>query len=115
MRKQTSTNRVNEEYLMTTCDFNYVLKLIGGRWKSQILFSMARGNNRFSLLKNDMENISDQVLGRQLRTLEEGGLIEKTEIPDTTPNGIKYSFTEKTSTLIPLLREVCYWGQNNKR
>lgn len=115
MRKDTSTNRLNEAYLMNTCDFNYVLKLIGGRWKSQILFSMARGNNRFSTLKNDLENITDQVLGRQLRTLEEDGLIQKSEIPGAKPNGVKYALTEKTDTLIPLLREVCFWGRNNKR
>lgn len=114
MKKLTSTNTINEEYLMTVCDFNYVLKLIGGRWKSYILFSLAKGNNRFSLLKNDIVNISDQVLGRQLKGLEKDELIVKTEIPGTTPSGIIYSFTEKANTLIPLIREVCYWGKNYK-
>lgn len=114
MRKTTSTNSLNEEYLMTVCDFNYVLKLIGGRWKSYILFSLAKGNNRFSLLKSDIANVSDQVLGRQLKKLEKDGLIIKTEIPGTIPNGIMYSFTDKANTLIPLIREVCYWGEKNK-
>lgn len=114
MKKETSTHSINEEYLINSCDFNYVLKIIGGRWKSEILFSMVRGNNRFSMLKNDLENITDQVLGRQLRNLEKDGLITKAGIPNTTPNGIIYSFTEKAATLIPLLRNVCHWAGENK-
>ena len=114
MKKENSTNSLNEKHLLNTCDFNYVLQLIGGRWKSQIIFSIAHHNDRFSLIKNDLQNISDQVLGRQLKALENEGIIEKTEIPETTPKGIKYSFTQKADSLIPLLRELCYWGGQNR-
>ena len=99
---------------MSVCDFNHVLKLIGGRWKSYILFSIANGNNRYSLLKADIENISDQVLSRQLKEMEKDGLIIKTEIPNTIPNGILYSFTEMAESLVPHLRNICYWAMNNK-
>lgn len=112
MRKENSTNAINEEYLMNICDFHYVLQLIGGRWKAQILFSIAQGNNRFSLLKKDLANISDQVLGRQLKSLEKDGLIYKTSIPDSVPSGVEYIFTEKANSLIHPLRELCYWGKD---
>ncbi|WP_104382992.1 helix-turn-helix domain-containing protein [Sphingobacterium sp. HMA12] len=115
MKKENSTNSLNERYLLNTCDFNYVLQLIGGRWKSQIIFSIAHGNNRFSLIKQDLDNISDQVLGRQLRSLEIEGIIEKSEIPFSIPKGIQYNFTEKADSLIPLLRELCQWGGQHKR
>lgn len=114
MKKENSTNSINSQYLLNTCDFNYVLQLISGRWKSQIIFSIAHGNNRFSLIKNDLENISDQVLGRQLKMLEKEGIIEKAEISETIPKGIKYTFTQKADSLIPLLRQLCYWGGQNR-
>ena len=114
MKKINSTNTLNATFLLNICDFNYVLKLIGGRWKSQILFSIAHGNNRFSLIKKEIGNISDQVLGRQLKELEKGGLIQRSMISDVVPTGIEYNFTYKADSLIPLLRELCIWGENNK-
>ena len=112
MRKENSTNAINEEYLMNICDFHYVLQLIGGRWKAQILFAIAQGNNRFSLLKKDLDNISDQVLGRQRRSLEMDGLIIKKPIPNSTPVGFEYIFTDKANSLIHPLRKLCYWGSD---
>jgi DNA-binding HxlR family transcriptional regulator len=112
MRKENSTNAINEEYLMNICDFHYVLQLIGGRWKAQILFAIAQGYNRFSLLKKEMPNISDQVLGRQLKSLEKDDLIYKKPIHNSIPPGVEYIFTDKANSLIHPLRELCHWAED---
>lgn len=111
MRKETSTNVANEQFLFGICELNSAVSIISGRWKSQIIYSISEGNNRFHLLKKELSNISEQVLGRQLKELETHKLIIKKEIPDTIPAGIEYILTNKGQDLIPILKNLCEWGK----
>jgi len=56
-------------------------------------------------------NISDQVLGRQLKELETHAIIVKKVIPDTVPIGVEYILTNKGVDLIPILESLCDWGK----
>ncbi|MDR6488757.1 DNA-binding HxlR family transcriptional regulator [Chryseobacterium vietnamense] len=58
-----------------------------------------------------MPNISEQVLGRQLKELETHKIIIKKDIPDTIPSGIEYILTNKGEDLIPILKSLCEWGK----
>lgn len=111
MRKEQSTNFINEQYLFTACELNTALALISGRWKTQILLSIYHGNNRFNLLYKNLKNISEQVLGRQLKALEKDGIIIKNIIPGTTPTGIEYTLSDNGLKLLPILNELCLWGR----
>jgi len=111
MRKETSTNAINEQFLFQVCELNSALAMISGRWKSQIVYSISIGNNRFHLLKKELPNVSEQVLGRQLKELETHAIIIKKEIPDTVPAGIEYVLTNKGRDLIPILENLCNWGK----
>jgi len=111
MRKENSTNAVNEQFLFQICELNSAVAMISGRWKSQIVYSISQGNNRFHLLKKELPNISEQVLGRQLKELETHAVIFKKEIPETVPVGIKYILTNKGQGLIPILESLCDWGK----
>lgn len=85
--------------------------MIGGRWKSQIVYSISEGNNRFHLLKKELSNISEQVLSRQLKELETHAVLIKREIPDTVPAGIEYILTNKGLELVPILKQLCDWAK----
>lgn len=111
MRKQSSTNSLNEQFLFQICELNSALSMISGRWKSQIVYSVSTGANRFHLLKKELPNISEQVLGRQLKELEVHAIITKNEIPDTVPVGIEYVLTNKGKDLVPILESLCDWGK----
>jgi DNA-binding HxlR family transcriptional regulator len=111
MRKETSTNVANEQFLFGICELNSAVSIISGRWKSQIIYSISEGNNRFHLLKKELPNISEQVLGRQLKELETHKIIIKKEIPDTTPAGIEYVLTNKGQDVVPILKNLCEWGK----
>lgn len=111
MRKKNSTNAVNEQFLFGICELNSAVSIISGRWKSQIIYSISEGNNRFHLLKKELTNISEQVLGRQLKELETHQLIIKKEIPDSIPAGIEYILTNKGKDVVPILRNLCEWGK----
>ncbi len=111
MRKETSTNTANEQFLFGICELNSAVSIISGRWKSQIIYSISEGNNRFHLLKKELPNISEQVLGRQLKELEIHKIIIKKEIPGTIPAGIEYILTNKGKDLVPILKNLCEWGK----
>lgn len=85
--------------------------MISGRWKSQIVYSISQGNNRFNLLLKELPNISETVLGRQLKELETHAILVKREIPDTVPTGIEYILTNKGKDLVPILESLCDWGK----
>ncbi len=86
--------------------------MISGRWKSQIVYSVSRGFNRFHLIKKELPNISEQVLGRQLKELEVHAIIVKKELPQTVPPGIEYVLTNKGKELVPILESLCNWGKS---
>lgn len=111
MRKQQSTNFINEQFLLGVCELNSALSIISGRWKSQIVYSVSEGNNRFNLLKKQLPNISDQVLGRQLKELEKHAILVKKNIPDTVPPGVEYLLTQKGMDVVPILKSLCDWGK----
>lgn len=111
MRKENSTNAINEQFLFQVCELNSGIAIIGGRWKAQIVYSISQGNNRFHLLIKELPNISEQVLGRQLKELEAHAIIIKKGIPDTVPVGIEYVLTSKGLDLVPILESLCNWGK----
>lgn len=111
MRKENSTNAINEQFLFRVCELNSAIAMISGRWKSQIVYSISEGNNRFHLLKRALPNVSEQVLGRQLKELETHAVIVKKEIPETVPVGIQYVLTNKGLDLVPILGNLCNWGK----
>lgn len=112
MRKEQSSNSINEQYLFNACGLNSALSKISGRWKAQILLSIANGHNRFNILHKKIDNISEQVLGRQLKALENDGIIVKKTIPETIPVGVEYSFSDKGKELLPILQALCDWGKH---
>ena len=85
MRKKQSSNYINEQYLFEVCERNSAISMVSGRWKSQIVYYISKGNNRFHLLLQVLPNISETVLARQLKELETHAILVKREIPDTVP------------------------------
>lgn len=111
MRKENSSNSLNKQFLFQVCELNSAMAMISGRWKSQIVYSISQGNNRFHLLKKELPNVSEQVLGRQLKELETHAIIVKQPVPDTVPPGIEYILTGKGRDLVPILKSLCDWGK----
>ena len=111
MRKKESSNHINEQYLFEVCERNSALSMISGRWKSQIIYHISKGNNRFHLLQQVLPHISETVLARQLKELGTHAILVKREIPDTVPTGVKYLLTNKGLDLVPILDSLCKWGK----
>lgn len=82
--------------------------MIAGRWKALIIIHISEGTNRFSLLKAELETISDQALGKQLKELEADKLITKKAI-EAIPIKVEYTLTAKAGALLPILEQLSEW------
>ncbi|MEU6375382.1 helix-turn-helix domain-containing protein [Streptomyces sp. NPDC046909] len=86
------------------------VKIIGGKWKGVILFHLLDGTMRFNELQRQMRGITPRALTRQLRELEEDGLVERTAYPVIPPR-VEYSLTDEALALKPLLLALNEWGE----
>lgn len=92
--------------------FGYTLSLIGGKYKMTVLYALYLNNNpiRYNQLKRMLGNISFKTLTNTLKELEGDQLINRKEYPQVPPK-VEYSLSEKGLSLIPVLDEICYWGE----
>jgi DNA-binding HxlR family transcriptional regulator len=54
--------------------------------------------------------LSDRLLSRRLRELEEAGLVERS-VHEGTPARVSYALTEKGRALVPALTELKDWAR----
>ncbi|MDW5549993.1 helix-turn-helix domain-containing protein [Methanosarcina sp.] len=91
------------------CPVEATLEVIGGKWKPIILWQLRTKKLRFSGLQQSMQGISPKMLTKQLRELEEDGLILREVYPEIPPK-VEYSLTEFGMTVLPVLEALCKWG-----
>lgn len=96
----------NTEY---QCSMELTLELIGGKWKSLILWHLGENILRFSELKKALPRITQKMLTQQLRELEQDGLIRRFVYTQVPPK-VEYSLTDAGRTILPILAAMCQWG-----
>jgi DNA-binding HxlR family transcriptional regulator len=90
--------------------FHAAIELIGRRWTGAILFRLTEGPQRFGELTRAVPGVSDRLLSRRLRELEEEGLVER-EVEAGAPVKVTYSLTEKGEDLGPAIYELKQWAK----
>lgn len=93
--------------------FHYTLSLISGKYKMVILYTLATFEVvRFNEMQRFIGVISYKTLSTSLKELEEDDLIVRTEYPQIPPK-VEYRLSEKGKSLIPILDELCEWGEQH--
>lgn len=113
MRKENSTNALNEKMILDNCGMAYTLKIIGGRWKMAILCRLNHGTMRYGELKKSIEGISERMLIAQLRELEDDKIIERLVYPEVPPR-VEYRLTALGETMRPMLNVMSDWGNMHR-
>ena len=98
---------------LPACPVETTLTLIGDKWKVLILRDLMTGTKRFGELKRTVGGVSQKVLTAQLRDMEAKGLLSRTVYPEVPPR-VEYSLTERGKSLIPILDQMCEWGDENR-
>ncbi|MBK7869501.1 MAG: helix-turn-helix transcriptional regulator [Saprospiraceae bacterium] len=105
------------------CVVELTLNIIGGRWKSMILWHLLEHEIlRFGEIKRlvsegtkeDIKKISKRILSKQLRELEDDGLIIRISHPGKIAK-VEYQITEKGQSLKEILLLSYHWGVQEKR
>jgi len=92
------------------CPLQRAMEMIGGKWKLAILCSLtADGTMRYNDLKRRMNGISNTMLAKSLKEMEDDGLVTRTEYMEV-PIRVEYAITDKAKKLGPILLELAKWA-----
>ncbi|WP_298814320.1 helix-turn-helix domain-containing protein [uncultured Roseibium sp.] len=92
------------------CPTETALGVIGGKWKGMILWCICRKTIRFNELHRMIPSISQRMLTKQLRELEESGIIER-KVYAQVPPKVEYSLSSHGRRLKPILDLLEDWSR----
>ena len=113
--KETSNKKVTimiKSGKKINCPVTASIELIGGKWKTIILYSLLSGTRRFGEIAVRIPDISRKVLTEQLKELESDGLIVREQYKEIPPR-VEYSLTDLGKSLSSVFRELEIWGTEN--
>ncbi|MFN7116648.1 MAG: winged helix-turn-helix transcriptional regulator [Saprospiraceae bacterium] len=87
---------------------------IGGKWKMPILWRLRERTWRYGEMRKSLEKssggITHQMLTKQLRELEEDGLISRKVYAEVPPK-VEYTITDKGMKVIPVIDALRDFGR----
>ncbi len=92
------------------CCTSLTMGIIGGKWKTVILFHLMNEKLRYNELRKSMPTVTERTLSLQLKALEEDGIIKRKVYTSKPPLKVEYSLTDFGTTLIPLIQAIADWG-----
>lgn len=92
------------------CCASLTMGIIGGKWKSVILFHLINDTLRYNELRKSMPTVTERTLSLQLKSLEEDGIVKRKVYTSKPPLKVEYSLTEFGKTLIPVITSIAEWG-----
>lgn len=95
--------------LYTKCPVEYTVSIISDKWKVLIIRDLLEKEKRYSELMKSVVGISDKVLAKNLRELEQDGIINR-KVYAVVPPKVEYSLTEKGQELTQILKEMEKFG-----
>lgn len=100
---------MEKENLFGRCPYVTAQKLLTGKWSMYIIYLLSDGPVRFNeLLRRMPEEMTHTTLSRQLKTLENRGLIIRKSY-DQIPPKVEYSLSEigeKFKIILDVLKEL---------
>ncbi|MEM7455136.1 MAG: helix-turn-helix domain-containing protein [Planctomycetota bacterium] len=93
------------------CPVEATLELIGGKWKGIVLYHLLAGRLRFSELKRAIGCVTQRMLTKQLRELEDVGLVNRIVYAEVPPR-VEYELTDEGKSLEQILNLLKEWGES---
>lgn len=94
------------------CCTSLTMDIIGGKWKTVIIYHLRNEILRYSELRKLMPTVTERTLSMQLRKLEEDNIVNREVKHDKPPLKVSYSLTKMGRTLIPIVESIADWGEN---
>ncbi|RWE74623.1 helix-turn-helix domain-containing protein [Mesorhizobium sp.] len=97
------------------CPISLSLELLGDRWTLLIIRDLAfAGKRHFREFLQSDEGISSRTLAERLQTLQDEGILTRSDDPS---HGLKaiYRLTEAGIDLLPVLATLGAWGSKHRK
>ncbi|MUV05564.1 transcriptional regulator [Flavobacterium rakeshii] len=94
------------------CTVSLTMDLVGGKWKTVILYHLKDAEKRYSELRKEMPTVTEMTLSLQLKQLEKAGFISRKVYGKKPPIKVVYSLTDFGKTFIPVLDAIIQWGNS---
>lgn len=91
------------------CPVDTTIDMIGGKYKSLILWHLLDTTLRFGELRKLISQATPKMLTQQLRELEESCLIIRTVYPVVPPK-VEYHLSDLGRSIRPILKAMYDWG-----
>ena len=89
-----------------------VVSLLADKWTIPVIHALARGSKRTGEIRRALSGISQKMLTKTLRTLEQRGLVERTVYPEIPPH-VEYRLTQMGVSINRPLRQLCDWTREH--
>ncbi|MEM7486611.1 MAG: helix-turn-helix domain-containing protein [Bacteroidota bacterium] len=94
-----------------SCPVTATMQVLGGKWKSILINAIYHTSPaRFGELKRSVKGITQSMLTKQLRELEDDGVLSR-KIYAEIPPRVEYTLTEFGLTLSPIMLSMAEWGK----
>lgn len=97
-----------------SCPVEVTLRVLAGRWKILIIHQLLEGTKRFNQLQRELGGITHRTLIKQLREMEELGLLRRIDYREIPPR-VEYSLTSLGRSLERPLLAMQEWGKYYNR
>lgn len=103
----------NEQSIQRCVTISTVQKILGGKWKLEILYYIGIQNvRRFGELRRHIGDITESSLTKQLRELEADDFISRHDFKEVPPH-VEYTLTELGESFMSVLEVIKRWGDLN--
>ncbi|AQX08284.1 winged helix-turn-helix transcriptional regulator [Elizabethkingia ursingii] len=110
MKRECLGKYVKIEDKIYPCSVSLAMDLVGGKWKTVILYHLKDGEKRFSELRKELFSVTEMTLSLQLKQLEKDELISRKVYGKKPPIKVIYKLIDFGSTFIPVLDAITSWG-----
>lgn len=105
--------RKNEQSIQRCLTISTIQKVLGGKWKIEILYYIGIQNvRRFGELRRHVGGITESSLTKQLRELEADGFINRHDFKEVPPR-VEYTLTDLGESFMSVLEVIKQWGDKN--
>lgn len=94
---------------MQVCPVEVSIAVLGGAWKMTIVKHLLDGSLRYGELRRRVGDVTPRVLTRQLRELEQDGIVSRRMYAEVPPR-VEYSLTPTGKALRDFVAELNRWG-----
>jgi DNA-binding HxlR family transcriptional regulator len=95
-----------------SCPVEFTLGVMAGRWKVMIIHRLLGGTKRFNQLQRELSGITHRTLAKQLREMEESGLVERRDYKEIPPR-VEYRLSPLGLTLKDILWAMHNWAEKH--